>query len=465
MRRKKNSATDMRFKNYRLQFFSAIFFLFFGVILLFVFEYLNETLRKADRTGVVTLVTRNNANSYYLYNEEPMGFEYDLAKAFADHFGWDLKILIPEWDELLNTVISGNGDFIAASLTITEGREEVIDFSNSYMTIRQHIILHKCNREVKELMDLIGMTVHVRKGSSYHNRILALNEEGMGINLVLHKNTPTEELIRSVAEKEFDITVADSNIALLNRRHYPVIKISFPINGEEYLGWGVRKGETRFLGKINEFINVSKENGTYDRIYEKYYSDIEKFDYIDLKKFHERISSRLPKYEKVIRNIAEAYDFDWRLIAAVVYQESHFNPWAKSPTGVRGLMQMTLPTAGEMGINNRLDPEESIRGGVQYLSKMYSKFDDIKDEHERILFSLASYNIGYGHVRDAQKIAQEKGMGINKWRSLKQTLPLLRKRKYYKSTKYGYARGTEPVRYIERVLIYYDILKRRDFDT
>jgi membrane-bound lytic murein transglycosylase F len=143
----------------------------------------------------------------------------------------------------------------------------------------------------------------------------------------------------------------------------------------------------------------------------------------------------------------------------MIYQESHFNPHARSYTGVRGLMQVTQATAREMGIESRMDPESSIRAGVRYLAMLRDRFDDITDDRERLLFALASYNVGYGHVRDAQEIARNKGMDPNTWESLKTVLPLLRRSEYYLHTRYGYARGTEPVRYLSHVLTYYDILR------
>jgi membrane-bound lytic murein transglycosylase F len=181
---------------------------------------------------------------------------------------------------------------------------------------------------------------------------------------------------------------------------------------------------------------------------------------VDVVSFHNAIEDRLPLYEDTIRREAERHGFDWRLIAATIYQESHFNPQARSHTGVRGLMQLTLETAAEMGIENRLDAEESIRGGVKYLAEIYNRFDDIPGR-DRMLFTLASYNVGYGHVRDAQQIARDKDLPPDKWTSLKETLPLLRIRKYYSKTQYGYARGTEPVRFVTRILNYYDILRNQ----
>jgi len=215
---------------------------------------------------------------------------------------------------------------------------------------------------------------------------------------------------------------------------------------------------------IDSFLDQVKENGDYAKIYERYYGKVHLFDYVDPKKFHKRIQTRLPKYLDLIKKTARSYGFDWRLIAAVIYQESHFNPKARSHTGVKGLMQVTLTTAKEMGITNRLDPAQSVQAGVKYLKKIADRWEEVPDE-ERLTFALASYNIGYGHVRDAQKLAESKGLDPDRWESLKETLPLLRIKKYYKQTTYGYARGTEPVRYIQRIRTYYDILKKKDFSN
>jgi membrane-bound lytic murein transglycosylase F len=420
----------------------------------------DTSLEGIRRSGRLVLITDNNAHCYYTYRDKAMGFEYDLAKAFADRLGVDLEVRTPGWDELIPYLEKGRGDLAAASLTITERRRSRVDFSDAYLAIRQHIIFHREDRSIRSLEDLAGRTIHVRRNSSYHERLQQLQQEGHAIKAVLHTNVPTEELIRQVAEEEIAYTIADSNVARLNRRYYPEIKIGFPIAEEESLGWAVAQGNTALLAEINRFWKDVKADGTFEKIYQKYYSGVQQFDYVDLIKYHAAIETRLPRYEGLIRREARRYGFDWRLIAATIYQESHFNPRAHSHTGVRGLMQLTLDTAAEMGVANRLDPEASIQGGVKYLAQLYARFDDIEGR-DRMLFALASYNVGYGHVRDAQQIAKEKGLPPGKWASLKETLPLLRLRVYYRKTRHGYARGTEPVRFVTRILIYYDILRNQ----
>jgi len=264
-----------------------------------------------------------------------------------------------------------------------------------------------------------------------------------------------------VHNRDIKFTIADSNIALINRRYFPDIQIGIAVQEKESLAWAVRKGDSEMLKAVNRFILFANERGILKRITEKYYDNVKDFDVYELKKFHERIETRLPAFKEVIVEESMRYGFDWRLVAAVVYQESHFNPNAKSFTNVRGLMQVTHVTAKEMGISNRLNPSENIRAGIKYLDKMYQRFDHIQDSYQRMLFALASYNIGYGHVKDALRLAQEKGYDIQTWQALKATLPLLSDPKVYEKTKYGYARGWEPVEYVERILTYFDILKQK----
>ena len=421
-----------------------------------------STFDRVEKTGVLRLITNRSINSYYYYNGEPAGFEYDLAKAFADYLHVDLDVVTPGWNTMFSYLDQGKGDFIAASLAITKERLEQVDFSIPYMTIQQHIVHHNLIFGPKNIEDLEFRTLHVRRGTSYHSRLKQIKASGIDFTYILYDNVPTEEFIRQVHEREIKFTVADNHIAYLNQRYYPDIRIGIPLQEKESLAWAVKKADNRMLEEINKFFLYANETGLLSKLSGKYYSSIEASDTYDLKKFHQRIKTRLPKFKKIIVEESEKYGFDWKLVAAVVYQESHFNPKARSFTNVRGLMQVTTATAEEMGIENRLDPEENIRAGIMYLDKMFGKFDEIEDNYERLLFALASYNIGYGHVRDAMKLAREKGLDGRRWQSLKNTLPLLSKSKYYKKTKHGYARGWEPVQYVDRILTYYDILRQKD---
>lgn len=417
-----------------------------------------NALEKIKETGTIKMLTRNNAHCYYTYRDKPCGFEYELAKTFSEALGVALEVKTPTWKGLNQALNSDEGDFIAANLSIFPSREKTMDFSDGYMKIQQKIVAHKTNYGIKDLEDLEGQTIHIRRGTSYEKRLTELKREGLNITIRLYDDTPTEEFIRMVAEKEIALTVADSNIAMLNRRYYPDVRIAFPIEKAQYLGWAVKKGETVLLSTINAFFKSIKKDGTFSKIYESYYGNVEIFDYVDLKKFHIRLRTRLPEYLEIIKEETKACGFDWRFIAAVIYQESHFNPKAKSYTGVEGIMQLTQTTAREMGVADRLDPQQSIQGGVRYLKKLYDRYDHA-EEPDRFLMTLAAYNVGHGHVLDAQALAEKRELDPNLWSSLESVFPLLRYRKYYSKTQYGYCRGTEPITYINRILTYYDIMR------
>jgi membrane-bound lytic murein transglycosylase F len=424
---------------------------------------IQSTVERIQQSGVLRMITTRSLNSFYLYKDTPAGFEYDLARAFARYLNVDLDIVTPGWNNLVTYLDLGKGDFIGAGMAITKERLEKVDFSTPYMDIQQQVIHHTLVFGPRSIHDLAFRTIHVRRNTSYHSRLAEIKASGIDLTYVLHDNVPTEDLIIMVNDREIKFTIADSNIAQLIQRHFPDIRIGIPLQEKESLAWAVRKDDLEMRTEINGFFAYAKNKGILKQIIDKYYGHTKDFDVSELKTFHKRVKARLPKYQAIIKKEAQKYGFDWRLMAAVIYQESRFDPTAKSVTHVEGLMQVTRATALEMGIQDRLDPAQSVRAGIKYLSRMYDKFDQIDDAYQRVLFALASYNVGYGHVLDAMAIAREKELNPLVWNSLKKTLPLLTKPDFYEKTRHGYARGWEPVEYVERILTYYDILKQIDF--
>ncbi len=420
-----------------------------------------STLSRVKKTGVLRMITDANVNSYDIYQGKPIGFEYEMARAFADHLQVRLEVVTPGWNRIYRFLEQDQGDFIAAGPGVIQKKTWLRTISDPYMTVQQKLIHHKLLYKVPDLAALAGKTIHVRRGTAYQQRLEQLKRCGIDIGIVLHDNTPTEELIQMVADRKIKYTVADVTIAQLNRRYHPDITIGLDISPERPLGWAVRANDPEFLNSVNKFLADVKNRGIQQKIFKKYYSNVEAFDYYDVKKFHQRIHTRLPDFQALIKQECRKYGFDWRMIAAVVYQESHFNPWATSRTGVRGLMQVTADTAMEMGISNRLHPEQSLKAGIRYLNKLYQRFDDIHDLYQRLLFALAAYNVGYGHVRDAQTLAQKNGWNKNRWNSLEKALPMLTQVRHYRTLPHGYARGWEPIHYVKRILTYYDILKQK----
>ncbi len=424
----------------------------------------STALERIKRTGFLRLITDNSIHTYYYYNGRPAGFEYELAVAFADFLHVDLDVVAPGWNNMFATLEQGKGDFIASGLVITREGIEKVNFSIPYMTIQQHVIHHQQDTGPEKIEDLASLTLHVNRGTPYHHRLNEIKASGIPLNYILYHNMPAEELIRMVRDKEIKYTIAANTVALMSQRYYPDIRIGIPIREKESLAWAVSKNDPEMLEQVNKFFLHAVQTGLIQRLTDKYFSNIQNSDPFDLKKFHQRIETRLPEYKPLIHKEAEKYGLDWKLMAAIVYQESQFDPEAVSLNNVKGLMQVTSIAAEEMGLSNMVTPTESIKAGIRYFDKMTKKFEHIDDDHEKIPFALASYNVGYGHVSDAVRIAEEMGLDPGKWQNLKKTLPLLSKPGYYTKVRYGYARGWESVQYVERILTYYDILKQKEMD-
>ncbi|MCP3951608.1 MAG: membrane-bound lytic murein transglycosylase MltF [Desulfobacterales bacterium] len=436
---------------------------------LYVFLFTPEpppepALDRILRTGKITVLTRNNANCYYLYRSQPMGFEYDLAKAFADHLGVRLEIKVAQkWEGMIPDIQTGEADMIAADLTITAKRLRQVAFSDGYLTTRQQIITNRYHPKIRSPIDLAGQTVHVRRGTSYQERLEEMQQAGIDVTIRLHVDMPTEELIRQVAEGDIGITIADEHIAQLNRRYYPGARIVSPLSENQSIGWAVHKKAGKLRRRINHFLKTIATSGKYAEIYDRYFSNLDMFDYVDVRSYHRRLRTRLPSYRTIIEAAAKLNNFDWRLVAAQMYQESHFNPAARSHAGAFGLMQLTISTARSLGVTAILDPHQNIQAGVLHLKRLYDFFN-AAPEPDRLSIALAAYNVGQGHLWDARDLARQFNLDPNRWASLEKTLPLLRYRKYYSKSRYGYCRGTEPINYIRQIFFYYDILKRHGIE-
>lgn len=263
---------------------------------------------------------------------------------------------------------------------------------------------------------------------------------------------------------EIDYTVVDSNTLAINRRYYPEISIGFTVRKAEPLAWMINKhNDDSIFASVVEFFGKVHHNGVLLALDDKYYGHIEEFNYVDTRMFIKAIENKLPKYQPLFEKYGQ--DIDWRLLAAISYQESHWNPKARSYTGVRGMMMLTLPTAKQMGIKSRLDPEQSVRGGAKYFKQLIERMPARIPSPDRLWFALASYNIGLGHLHDARGITKQQGGDPDRWVEVKERLPLLKQKKYYKKTRYGYARGDEPVNYVENIRRYYDTLTWMDDQT
>ena len=269
----------------------------------------------------------------------------------------------------------------------------------------------------------------------------------------------SDELLILVWQQLIEYTIADSNELSVNRHIYPELKPAFDISEPEPLAWAFPLGEDNsLLDEAKSFFKEIKENGTLERLIDRYYGHIEDFDYVGTRRYQAHIEQRLPQFRNFIKEAADEIVMDWRLMAAIGYQESHWDPDAVSPTGVRGIMMLTRAAAKDMNVADRKDPEQSIRGGARYLARMLQRIPERVPEPDRTWLALAAYNVGHGHLEDARNLTQKNKGNFDRWVDVKENLPLLSQKKWFQQTRYGYARGREPVRYVDNIRTYYDIL-------
>ncbi|MFV2061536.1 MAG: membrane-bound lytic murein transglycosylase MltF [Gammaproteobacteria bacterium] len=416
-------------------------------------------LEQVQNSGELRVLTRNAPTSYYDAPNGPTGLEYDLTKRFAEYLGVKLKLYTPDsLNDILNDISNGRAHIAAAGLTITKERKKYVKFTVPYQYITQQLIYKSGNTKPKNIFDAKGH-LEVIANSSHVERLKILKAKNPDLNWYESKDEDGLELMHLVAEELIDYTIGDSNEIALNMRFYPTIRVAFNVSKPQPLAWAFpNSSDTSLFDEANKFILKLQKTGELASIIRRNYGHVDNYDYTGTKTFLRHVTKRLPRYKNLFESAAIKTNLDWRLLAAVAYQESHWNQHAVSPTGVRGLMMLTRVTAKHLGVQKRTDPVQSIDGGARYIRKLLDKIPTDIKEPDRTWMALASYNVGYGHVRDAQIITRKRGGNPNKWIDVKENLPLLRKRRWYKKTRYGYARGTEPVHYVENIRSYYDIL-------
>ncbi len=424
-------------------------------------------LSKIKKSKTLNVVLLNSPTTYYLGVDGPQGFEYDLLTAYAAHLGVELNITTANTtQEAIHLTKDPQYHIISASLTKTPLRTKEFNFGPSYYEVQQQVICYRgmigSGKFPRDEEDLVGLKITVGKDTSYSETIDRLKSEGNDINATYTSEYSTEELLEQVASHKIDCTIADSHIYSLNLRYLTDLALAFTVGDREQLAWVLAPNSKELEADMYSWLNSFNQSGKMAALKDHYYSYILFFDYYDTKMFYKRIKSRLYKYEKYFKQAAKKYDVPWELIAAQSYQESHWNPRAKSFTGVRGLMMLTLSTAKMLGVKNRLSPKQSVMGGTRHLKQMLRYVPKEVEGENRLKFALAAYNIGMGHVRDARRLAKKFGLNENIWSDLKVTLPLLSQKRYYRTVKYGYARGSEPVRYVESIYDYKDILEKME---
>lgn len=398
------------------------------------------------------LLTRNHPASYFIWRGELMGFEYELIKRFADKEGLTLEIIVPPRDaNILQWLVEGRGDVAASVLTVTEERKNMgVSFTRPYQQVTE-ILVGNRQSTITQLSDLTDQLITVHPLSSFYGTLSKLQDQGTEFGIQEAKSAwTTMDLLQQINEGKIDLTVADSHLLGIELVYKDNIKPLFSINGPVDLAWATRQSNPELLKKLNQYLKKEYKSTFFNLTYHKYFHNTKQIQKTTQHRI--RKDQALSPWDNQIQKLTEQYQFNWRLVTAQIYQESKFNPKARSYAGAVGLMQVLPRTANEMGYQNLTDPETGIRAGVQYMDWIRDRFSENIPIEERMRFILASYNAGYGHVHDARRIAKQKGWNQDQWYGhVEQAMLLLEKPEYARQARFGYCRGTEPVNYVREI--------------
>ncbi len=416
-----------------------------------------DDLPGLKKRKTLRLLTRNNAACYFLLRGQLLGFEYEIVNHFAKQQDLHLEIIVAHTqEELTQLLLEGKGDLVAAFLSPTEERrEQGLAFSRPYHFAEEKLLM-RANDTIESRADLHQRTIVARPSSAYWKTLehlqIELKQDGIMVNLqAAAEDIETEEIINRVAEGVYDLTIADSHILNIELAWREDIKAAFTLKEAQPQAWAVRKDAPQLLKALNEFHKKEYRGLVYNVIYNRYFKDPRRIQSYQAERI-KGTNGNFSPYDALVKQYAKQYLFDWRLIVAQMYQESQFNPTAKSWAGAQGLMQLMPRTAKQFKVKNLEDPEQNIKGGIAYLNWVRERFEDSIPVKDRLWFALAGYNAGWGHVQDARRLAQQKGWNANRWfNHVEKAILLLSQEKYAAKARYGYVRGREPVQYVHKI--------------
>ncbi len=409
---------------------------------------------------VLTVLTINSPTTYYEGAEHALGLEYELAGGLAEKLRVDLVMETADSvASIFPRLARGDAYFAAAGLIVNEERKQLVRFTPPYQQIEQQVVYLQGSKQPGTVNDLLGREITVVAGSSVAQHLSELKASLPDLAWTETSEKNAEQLLYDVWQGVTDIAITDSNIIAVARQYYPELRVGFNLNESEKLAWAFPLSDDDSIYNIaSAYLGELEESGELERLRERYYGTAESYNYINISEYRRKIFATLPLYEKLFREAEEQTGIDWRLLAAVAYQESHWDPDAVSPTGVKGIMQLTRAAAEQMQIEDRTNPRQNILGGAGYLKLMDRKIPQRIQQPDRMWFSLAAYNLGFGHFEDARILTQKTGKSPDKWVDVKEFLPLLSEPEWYEQTKYGQARGGEAFAFVTRIRTFYDVL-------
>ncbi len=395
--------------------------------------------------------------------EAQTGFEHDLATLFAKELGVRTRFIVaPSYASLLKSLREGRAHIAAAGLVPTIDLKREFAFGPHYRLIQHQLAYHTANPRPRTLNDVVGKRIAVVAETPAHDLLREMTGDFPGLMLdVLPHDTDPDELLRRVELKASDFALADATALSVTKRLHPDVANGFNVGREVKVAWAF--GPTTdydLMQSTVQFFDKIRNNGTLVRLTDRYYGHVNRIQPVDSEAFLEKIRSVLPKLKSYFQEAERVSGIDWRVIAAIGYQESHWDANATSPTGVRGLMMLTEDTADRMNVKNRLDPRESILGGAKYLGMLRDTVPARVPEPDRTWLALAAYNQGYGHLEDARIVTQRLKLNADSWIDVRKAYPKLRDPETHESLKHGFARGDEAVQFVENVRNYADILLR-----
>ena len=409
--------------------------------------------------GTLKVATRNSPMAYYEGASGPEGPEYELAAGFAQRLGVKLELHVAaSGAAALEDVLRNRAHIAAAGIYAGEPRQEQALFGPVYQHIDQHIVYRVQDPLPESPRDLIGKRIIVIPNSTHAASLARLKKGLPGLRWTEVEGVDQLELFARVASGAADVTIADSTEFTLGRHFYPELRPAFKLAESEGIAWALAPRSTDLLPLVDRFFKELKAIGRLAEILTRHERSLSRFRRVDAPTFVGAVRERLPAYQAWFQEAGAETGIDWRLIAAIGYQESRWDETAVSTTGVRGFMMLTAETAQRVKVADRTDPRSSILGGARYFALIKKTIPDRIPEPDRTWLALAAYNTGYGHLEDARVLAQRAGLNPDSWDAVRGQLPLLAQERWFVQTKRGYARGWEPVGFVRNVQTYLEIL-------
>ena len=415
-------------------------------------------LFKVRSAGVLRVATTNSSTTCYDGRDGPTGYECELLTALAADLGVKLELVFEKnGAAVIEAVASGRADLGAAGLNVIAGRKQPVRFSAPLQQVRLQLVYRSDHERPADPGDLDGRLL-VPAESPMAVKLAELRARYPDLRWQETRELGQEDLLDSVLTGETDYAVANSDLVAVNQRYSPRLRVAFDLSGMQNIAWALPVGTDNTLyGAVQDFLGRLGDAGL-ARARDRWFGHVDEDDYRGVVRFVSDVQTLLPRYRKAFENAGEKAGVDWRLVAAIGYQESHWNPAAVSPTGVRGIMMLTEETAVRLNVADRENPMQSIDGGARYFAQTVKSLPPSIDEPDRGWMALAAYNQGLGHLLDARVLAQRRGKDPDRWVDVRDSLPLLARESWHQQTRYGYARGSEAVNFVANVRSYYDLL-------